>query len=113
MPVVGVLVEAEVGHHDELVADLVPHGAQRNLHHAVGVPGAAPLRVLARRHPEEDEPGDAERDEALRLDHQRLDRVLHLAGHGGDRDRHVGSLAHEQRGDEVVHPETRLGHEAP
>ena len=49
VPVVGVLVEAEVGHEDELVAHRVAHGAQRDLHDAVGVPGAAALRVLVRR----------------------------------------------------------------
>ena len=46
VPVVGVLVEAEVRHQDELVAHRVAHGAQRDLHDAVGVPGAASLGVL-------------------------------------------------------------------
>ena len=41
--VVGVLVEAEVGHEHERVADLVAQVAQRHLHDAVGVPGAAAL----------------------------------------------------------------------
>ena len=38
MAVVGVLVEAEVGHQDELVTDRVAHGAQRDLHDAVADP---------------------------------------------------------------------------
>ncbi len=49
MPVVGVLVEAVVGHEHELVADLVAQVAQRDLHDAVGGVGARPGRVLRRR----------------------------------------------------------------
>ena len=44
MPVVGVLVEAEVGHEHDLVAHGVAQGAQRHLDDAVGIPGPAPLR---------------------------------------------------------------------
>ena len=46
VPVVGVLVEAVVGHEHELVADLVAQVAQRDLHDAVGVVGARAARVL-------------------------------------------------------------------
>ena len=113
VPVVGVLVEAEVGHEDELVTHRVAHGAQRDLHDALRVPRAAPLGVLARRDAEEDEPGHAQRDESFGLDDERVERVLHLTGHGRDRDRPFGSLAHEERGDEVVDPETGLGHQPP
>ena len=72
---------------DELVTHRVAHGAQRDLHDALRVPGATPLGVLAGRHAEEDEAGHAQRDQALGLDHERVDGVLHLTGHGRDRDR--------------------------
>ena len=113
MPVVGVLVQAQVGHDDEGVAHGVAHGAQCHLHDAVGVPGPAAQRVLPLRHPEEDEPGQAQRHQPLGLDHERVDRVLHLAGHGGDGQRAVRPLADEQRGDQVVDAEARLGHQPP
>ena len=46
MAVVGVLVEAVVGHQHERVADLVAQVAQRDLHDAVGRVGARAARVL-------------------------------------------------------------------
>ncbi len=107
MPVVRVLVEAQVRHQHELVAHRVPHGTQRDLHHAVGVPGSASLGVLVRGHAEEDQGGDPQRDEPLGLHHQRVDGVLDLARHRGDRDGRVRALAHEERCHQVVHPETR------
>ncbi len=47
--VVGVLVEAVVGHQDERVAHLVAQVAQRDLHHAVGGVGARAAGVLGGR----------------------------------------------------------------
>jgi hypothetical protein len=44
--VVGVLVEAQVGHDDELVADLGGDVGERQLHDARRVVGAGPARVL-------------------------------------------------------------------
>ena len=58
--VVGVLVEAEVGHEHEVVADLVAEVAQRDLDDAVGVPRLRALGVLVLGDAEEDDGGDAE-----------------------------------------------------
>ena len=101
--VVGVLVEAVVGHQHERVADLVAQVAQRDLHHAVGVVGAAnrgrpwwsgtPKRITA---------GHAEVGERVHLLAQALLRVLHDARHRHDRLGRVDALLHEQRRDEVV-----------
>ena len=109
MTVVGVLVEAEVGHQDELVADGVAQGPEGALDDAVGVVGLGPRGILRRRHAEEDQAGDAERHQTLGLDDERVDGVLGLTGHGRDRCRLVDPLAHEERGNQVVHAQTCLG----
>src|SRR5436309_907955 len=57
VPMVGVLVEAKVGHEDELVADLVAEVTQGDLHDAVGVPRFGALGVLAGRDAEKDHSG--------------------------------------------------------
>ena len=100
--VVGVLVEAEVGHQDELIAHAIAQGAQGALDDAVGVVGLRPGRILRRRDAEEDQAGDAERHETLGLDDERVDRMLGLAGHGRDRRRPVDTLADEERGDQII-----------
>ena len=93
-----------------LVADVVAQVAQRDLHDAVGIPRPRALGVLGGRHAEEDH-GRARRAPASSCDllAQRLARVLHDAGQRRDRLRLVDALAHEQRRDQVVDPETGLG----
>ena len=107
--VVGVLVEAEVGHQDELVPDGVAQGVQGALHDPVRAVRLGPGGVLRRRHPEEDETRNAERDQPFGLDDERVDGVLGLAGHGCDGHRFVDPLAHEQGGDEVVDAQSYFG----
>ena len=109
--VVGVLVEAVVGHEHEAVADLVAQVAQGHLHDAVGVPRLRADGVLARGHAEQDHAGDAERGEGRHLLAEALAGVLHDAGQRGDGLRLGDALAHEQRGDEVVDAEAGLGHQ--
>ncbi len=70
-----------------------------------------PRPSLTRGHPEEDEPGHPERHQPLRLEHERVDRVLHLARHRPDGSGLVDALAHEQRRHQVVEAEPDLGHE--
>ena len=83
--VVGVLVEAEVGHEHDLVAHRVAQRGQGAAGRSRRGPRPrCPWASLVAGHPEEDQPGDAQRGQALGLDHQRVDGVLHLAGHGGD-----------------------------
>ena len=65
--VVGELVEAQVGHHDEPVADGVDDRAQRDVEDALGVVGAGPDRVLVRRHAEQHEPAQPGLDGPVRL----------------------------------------------
>ena len=109
--VVGVLVEAAVGHEHHPVAHLVAQVAQRDLHDAVGVPGLGPGGVLASRHAEQDHAGHAERGQRRHLLAEALTGVLHDAGQRRDGLRFGDALAHEERGDEVVDAEAGLGHQ--
>ena len=112
MPVVGVLVEAVVGHQHELVADLVAQVAQRDLHDAVGARRRpTPSASFAARDAEEDHRGHAEVGERPHLLAEALLRVLHDARHRDDRLGRVDALLHEQRRDEVVDRHACLGHE--
>ena len=102
MAVVGVLVEAVVGHQHQRVADLVAQVAQRDLHDAVGRVGLRPARVLVRGNAEQHHRGNAEIGERAHLFAQALLRVLHDARHRHDRLGRVDAFLHEQRRDEVV-----------
>ena len=110
--VVGVLVDAEVGDEHHLVADLGAQVGERELHDAVGIPGAGALGVLVGGHAEEDHAGDAEGGELADLLAERLAGVLHHAGQAGDRLRLGDALPHEQRRDQVVDGDAGLGDEA-
>ena len=112
VPVVGVLVEAVVGHEDERVADLVAQLPQRDLHHAVRVVGAGAAGVLVLGDAEEDHRGDAEPGERPDLLAEALLGVLDDAGHRRDRLRVADALLHEERRDQVVDGEPRLGGQA-
>ena len=110
--VVGVLVEAEVGHELDLVAESLAQSAQRQLHDPVGVRSTRPGRILGRRHSEEDGRRHAHGDEFLDLD---LDRGQIELGHPGqrrDRLRGIDSLPHEDRRDQVSGSEHRFGDES-
>ena len=67
VPMVGVLVDAEVGDHDDVVADVAAEIGERELHDAVGIEGAAAHGVLVR--------GDSEQDHGL---HAELGQLGHL-----------------------------------
>ena len=70
-----------------------------------------PVRVLVRGHAEQHDRGDAEVRELAHLLAQRLTRVLHDAGQRGDRLWLVDAFTHEERRDEVVDAQLRLGDE--
>ena len=61
----------------------------------------------------QDHPGDTQAGQAADLVDQGRDRVLDDAGHRGHRPRGVEAVGDEQRGDQVVDGERRLGHQAP
>ena len=102
MPVVGVLVQAGIGHQHERIADLVAQVAQRHLHHAVRVVRGAPPRVLGRRDPEQDHPGDPEICQCPYFLAQTLLSVLHHARHRDHGIRFADALLDEERGDEII-----------
>ena len=103
VPVVGVLVEAVVGHEHQRVADLVAQVAQRDLHDAVGVRRpASRARPSCAGTPNSITAGNAEIGERAHLLAQALLGVLHDAGHRHDRLGCVDAFLHEQRRDEVV-----------
>ena len=111
MAVVGVLVDAEVGHHDHVVADLGAEVGERELHDAVGVPRTGSLGVLGGGHAEEDDARHAEAGQLGDLLAQRLAGVLHDAGQAGDRLGFGDALAHEERRHQVVDAQPGLGHQ--
>ena len=100
--VVRVLVQAEVGDDDVLVTQLVPERPERALRDPVGVPGLGSLCVLALRNSEQHESADAARGDLCGLLAERLQRVLGLSRHGGDRDRFGDAFLHEQRRDQLT-----------
>ncbi|CAK7281994.1 hypothetical protein SGPA1_12787 [Streptomyces misionensis JCM 4497] len=115
VPVVGELVQAQIGHDEEVVADLGAHIAQGDLEDAVGVgPGGALAVLLALlRHAEEHDPGDSGRHRVQRRLLQAVAGVLHDAGHGRDRHRLADALADERGQDQVGGVQARLGDHPP
>ncbi len=111
--VVGVLVEAEVGHHHQLVADLVADVVQGELGDAVGGPGLGALGVLAvgGRDAEEDDARDAEVGESPDLLAQRLSGVLDDPRHRWDGCRLGDTGPDEQGRHQVVDRQPGLGHQ--
>ena len=108
-----VLIETEVRHEDQLVAEIVAERTQRHLRDALRVPGAAAELVLRRRNAKEDDATDADADQLLDLFAQRVDRVLKLAGQRRDLTRLAQPFGDEEWRDEVIRGERRLGDEAP
>src|SRR5690606_8546980 len=101
MAVVGELVEAQIGLHDECVTHLACGDTGRDVEDAValGRPGAHGILVL--RNPEEHDAADARLRRPLQFDAERVERVLHDARHGRDGARLVDPLCHEHRQHEL------------
>jgi hypothetical protein len=100
--VVGVLVEAEVGHEHDVGTHVVAQVTQGNLDDAVAGPGLGTLGILGGRDAEEHDAGHAEGAQPGDLLAKRLPAVLDDAGERGDGLGIVDPLAHEQRGHQVV-----------
>ena len=114
MPVVGVLVQAEVGHEHELVADDVAHGAQRDLHDAVRDPTRrSPGRPCAPGTPKRMSPGMPNDTSRLASTTSESSECCTSPGMDAIGIGLLDPLPHEERGDQVVGPETGLGHQAP
>ena len=101
MPVVGVLVDADVGHDDELRHGAL-HLGDRARYGPVGIEPGRPAVVLRLRKSEEDDRADAARLDRLRLLARGADRVLIDAGHRADRPRRIDRRVEEHRVDEVA-----------
>ena len=113
MTVVGVLVEAVVGHQHERIADFVAQRAQRDLHDAVGRVGLRAAGVLVRRDAEEHDRGYTEPGQRAHLLAQAFLRVLHDTRHRSNRLGRVDAFLHEQRRDQIVDAHVMLGDEPP
>ena len=112
VPVVGVLVEAQVGHQHQRVADVVTKLAHGHLDDPVRIrcPGSGGVLVFG--YAEQDHGRHAERRELGHLLAEGLPAVLHDAGQRWDRDRFRDALADEERGDEIIDGESGLGDES-
>ena len=113
MAVIGVLVDAQIGHHDHPIADVGSQIRQAQLHNSLRVEGLRADGILSGRHPEQDHGTDAEVGKLLDLGAEAVARVLHDAWQRHDRLRFVDTLADEQRRNEVGHIEPGLGDEMP
>ena len=113
MAVIGVLVDAQIGHQDHPVADVRSQICQAQLHNSLRVEGFRADGILSGRHPEQDHGANAEVGQLLDLGAEALACVLHDARQRHDRLRFVDALAHEQRRHEIGDVEAGLGDEVP
>lgn len=115
VPVIGRLVQAHVGHDEQVVPDLGPHVPDGDLKDPVRVgPGRAERVLLGLlRHAEEHDPGDPGLYGLQRGLLQAVARVLHDTGHGLDRHRLAHTLPHERGQDEVGRMQPGLRDHAP
>jgi hypothetical protein len=111
--VVGVLVEAEIGHDHGCVAEVAGQVPQRLLHDAGRVVGGGAAAVLDGRDAEEHDPADARLRRLVRGLTQRVPGVLDDAGHRRDRLRLGYALLDEQREDELGRVQPGLRDHAP
>jgi hypothetical protein len=110
--VVGVLVDAEVGHENHLVTDLVAQVLQRHLDDAIGVPRLGTDGVLLPGDPEEDDGRDAEIPQRRDLGAKAGPGVLNDAREGLHGLGFVNALTYEEGCDQIIDRQSRLSHEA-
>ena len=109
--VVRVLVDAQVGDEDHVVAHLLAQVGERQLDDAMGIPRTGPFGILAARNSEQDHARDAEPSELRHLLAERITGVLHDARETRDRLRLADALPHEERRDEIIDRHARLGNQ--
>ena len=83
--VVGVLVDAQIGHQHHSIADVGGKIGEAQLHNSLRVEGFRADGILGGRHPEQDHGADAEVGQLVDLGAQALARVLHHPGQRHDR----------------------------
>jgi hypothetical protein len=106
--VAGVLVEAEIGHQDDVVTELVAQVAQCDLGDAVGVPGATADLVLGRRDAKEQTPRTPTRTSADLVTSEAT-VCWKWPGNERNRARLEDALGDEERRHEVVGGEGGFG----
>ena len=110
MPMVRVLAQTDVGHHDDIWRRLLDH-SNRLLDDTVFFEGPASNRVLLRRQAEKNHRRDPECPELLRLGGGLSGRQAKDAGHGGNHPIRAGILADEKRLHKTVRIDRRLSDE--
>ena len=105
----GVLAQAHVRHHQQLLAGRADR-ADRLLHDAVVGVALGADRVLGRGQPEQDHAADPELLDLLRLARHLVDRQVVAAGQRRDLAPQPLAGRHEQRVDQVRRRERRLAH---
>ena len=108
----GVLVQADVGHHDH-VRQLLLHPPHGLLDRGRVVPGLAALVVLPLREAEEDDGPHSDLREIPDLRDRLVGREPEHAGQRPDLLAKVRAVPHEQRSDEAVRREPGLPHQRP
>ena len=109
MTVVGELVEAQVGLHDQAVTGFRHGDASGNVEDAVLVGRTRAERILRLRDTKQHDAPDARIGGILNRTAQTVERVLDDARHRGDRHRIAEPFAHEHREDEIGGVQARLG----
>ena len=109
--VIGVLVDAQIGHQHHSIADLGRQIGQAQLHNSLRIEGLRADGIFGGRHSEQDHGSDAEVSQLLHLGAHAVAGVLHDARERCDRQWPVDAFADEQRGDEVADVEAGLGDE--
>ena len=106
--VIGELIEAEVGHHDQRIADLGDRIGDRDVEDATGVERPRSGRILALGQAEEHHPAEPELGRLGDRPPGGVARVLHDPGHALDRRWFAASLGDEHRQHQVARLDRRL-----
>ena len=111
MSVIGVLVDAQVGHHHHPITHRLAAFGQSHLHNSLRGERLRADGVLGGRDAEQDERADAQVRQLADLGHEALTGVLQHARQRRDGLRRVDALADEQRGHHLPRMEPGLGHQ--
>ena len=109
VPVVGVLVDAQIGVHHDAVTDVTTQVLEGELDDALRIERTAPGGVLDGRNTEQDDSAHAELGQTDDLFAEAAGALHDVRERQHDRLRLADALAHEQRSDEVGRPHGRFG----
>ncbi len=110
VPMIGELIEADIGHDQAFVADLLAYGTDRGRQDAIGIEGSRAARILAFRYAEQHDACEARVRGLDRRLAERVHGVLDDPGHGADRTRLMQTLGDEHGQDQLARLEGGLGH---